>query len=1580
MSKTLTYLHGALVAATLALVSMPGKGEEVFDVALKNPTFAEGVDNNGVPVGWSKYAGAGKDQSLEIVDGPEGGKALLIADGDAAAEIGVNQTFPLKESETYRASVQVKAVKGASPAGSYLQFRFLPSNEFAQTGLWSGSTETFLEVSVTATAPAGTKTAMIYLYTHAQPTPRVIVAQVKVVGGVPAPPPPPPPPPPPVPPQYDKLRDLHLQIPLVVDGKPAATLVVPASGEYQAATTAIVQAIEKRTGVKLPIVADDSPAAAVPITGNLVVLGNRSTSKTMSALYDLYYCLADLKYPGPEGYVLRTVHNPFGDGNSVVIVGGSDAVGVTAGAQTFATILAAAPGAKGQLSLGWTMATKLGNGVKVPTDIKEFETWEASKGYGSSGYFGWCSISKRMAMYYMTGDELSAREVVRLSFPDAQALKDIEEIDGERIENKHDPLAGFYHYNAHMAILFWDLIEESPVFTDEERLKITNAFARQLNHRKDEGVYGLTQPPAVVSSRHGQWSAISLYCLGRYFNKSYPNPVWAQCVRGGELAFHSLHQHAWISGESDNLFWYNTGIAPVFTYLTLTGDRKPLENGVVRELLGGQEMLVSGRVPDWALNSADMGFLNKAAYLTGDGRWLTYRERTGVDTGLFRLGQSFWPDGKLQPKMPTDLVGKWSVLRLPKPAWDSRASGLPLDQSFYFGSYRSTSDATGDFVLLDGFNGASRNPYHTFDVLELRLNGQTVLQGYHNQVLTSADGMVEPAVAMDAGLLHSDVVGPMAVAVGEVPTAAYSNWRRTLAQRTGRYALIVDDLTFRTDSRNTKVKTTWQVTGGAWDGKAQAVRIAAAGSPVVLPGWTRFRALDMKCTSKPAAPDSVAMLDSLGIALLRATETGSWIEMPFRLDRETEGEYFVDFLNYVDRGVVRAYVDGKQTGQDYDNYAEGVTEGRLPLGRLKVPPGEHRLRLEVVGNNSGGAKCYVGFAGLTIRPEGAVAPTATAGFELRSCDVQDVSGGGIVTMGWDGAVRKDEHRVAFYLLGQATSESPTPLACARIAGNAAALALPQPALAVVGEYAKMKGELVVLAEDHLHGHALTSAGLENALVSSDVPVDLDWDFTSGVVNVVTESPTTLGLRLAATAKLQAGGQPAKAQLAEGVATLQLPAGRHVLTGAVPATGGEKGLAASLQALLDQGQKQRADALAAAGQQAQPTAPELPTAMTAQVGGQVADMLTRPSAEGTQLCVAEGANIHLLTPDGKEVGTLQTDGKIRVLRWWPEPKLLLAGCVDEKVIAFDESGQRKWVFTSEMDPAVYEAAKTYWFKSAPGHEGIHGLYTGAFDDGKSRCFVGSACTLEILDETGKLVKRTPVFWGPGRMYQLVDAPDGSRNLLISIWPNGSDSLAIVNSKTMTRTGSGYDGVPAGHSYVGGWTAQNRTGLFLDDLDGDGKREVATTINGTWSRVTVYSEEGAPLHNAQFGPGANNAPRAQMRDMDVADLDGDGKKEIVVALAEGLVVALSNECQKLWATRLPSPPVSLKCVVPPGAKAPWIVVSCDDGTVAALDEKGALLRLGKTAGRAWQIAAVETAAGPLAVLATDKGEVKGFRIGG
>jgi hypothetical protein len=119
---------------------------------------------------------------------------------------------------------------------------------------------------------------------------------------------------------------------------------------------------------------------------------------------------------------------------------------------------------------------------------------------------------------------------------------------------------------------------------------------------------------------------------------------------------------------------------------------------------------------------------------------------------------------------------------------------------------------------------------------------------------------------------------------------------------------------------------------------------------------------------------------------------------------------------------------------------------------------------------------------------------------------------------------------------------------------------------------------------------------------------------------------------------------------------------------------------------------------------------------------------------------------------------------------------------------------------------------------------------------------------------------------------------------------------------------------------------------------------------------------------------------MRDLDVADLDGDGKQEILAAVSNGLVVALDCRCRKIWAKKLPSPPTVLKTMTPPNAKTPRIVVGCQDGSVFVLDGKGAIIRSGKITGAPTRIAALDEANPGLGVLlATSKGNVALFRIG-
>ena len=1243
-----------------------------------------------------------------------------------------------------------------------------------------------------------------------------------------------------IPPVYSALKDLHLTTLLVENGAAAATIVVPSSGIYDAEAARIRRAILARTGIEVPLARDDSPAGSVPITDNLIVLGNRSTNHTISALYDRYYTLLDLKYPGPGGYVVRSLHNPFGNGRNVITVGGSDAAGVGLATDVFIRKLAGDRGSGAGLSVDWLMEIRPGKGMQAPEELQDFETWEASAGYRSVGYFGWNSISKHMAMYYMTGEEHHAHEFLRLAFPNAEARARIATIDGERIENKDEPLSGPYHYTAHMMILYWDLIEESPVFTDEQRLRVTNAFAKQFVHdpygqsrtamivrNLDMGREAYGTPPSAVGTRHHQWAAIALYCLGRYFQKDYPHPLWQHCMWAAEWQFSPLRHHAWVMGEADNLYWYSTGIAPIFTYMLISGDLAALRNGVLETLLRGQEMLISGREPDWALRYASLGYLHKAAYLTDDGRFVEYARRTGVDMGGFRLGQSFWPEPGLVPEQPTDLNQKWSILEVPEPLWKRRASGLPLMDSFQFGSFRSTPDATGDFILIDGLNGASRNPYHSFAVLELRLNGETVLQGYGNQVLTGADGLVAPHSPMDAALRYREVVGRTAVAVAEVPDASFSSWRRALVQRVGRYALFVDRLKFRVDSANLEVRTEW-------------------------------------------------------------TGPGRW------------------------RSI------------------------------------------------SSGGESHVESSGTR--------------FGIRAADpVEIVLNGGTASLVWTGSVSSGEERAFFSLIaGRGTVEAP--VACLRLGKQSAALGFPEPAIAVGGEYAGIQGDVVLLASDHLFGKDLKTAGLGAVLFTADAPVDLDWDFHTGSAVLATKGETRIRAAFAEPSDVRLDGVslPIRA-VSDSGAVFQVPKGRYELTGARPDPVVLAGTVDRLGVLLSQALTARRRDAGIQVATAAPDGPPTPMFLRSRIGGAVTDMISFEAEGKTWIGVAGDRGVHLLTSDGREGRFFGTDGPVRVLRWWDAYQLLLVGCKDEQVIAFDLEGRRQWTFVSEMHPAVYRAGKTYWFKTAPGHEGIHGLDTGIFRNGQSQAFVGSACTLEILNGRGELVERLPVFWGPGTRFALIESPRGGVDLLIARQPTDSHALSLVNSRSTDVTRGRFAGVPAGHTYIGGWASMSRKHIFYEDLDGDGTREVVSEINGTWNRVTVWRENGAALYNANFGPG-NPIPAQNMRDLDIGDLDGDGKKEILAATSKGFVVALDARCNRVWTRRLPSPPTVLAFLR--AYDASWVVTASEDGSVVVLDGSGEVRGLGKVSGKPTHILRL----GDGVVVGTDRGEVTGWKIGG
>ncbi|MCK5802212.1 MAG: hypothetical protein KAI66_05240, partial [Lentisphaeria bacterium] len=396
------YAGFALIVLCLTL-AVSWAGEAPTEILLKNPGFEEGTGPDGVPVGWLGYlspAGADPGVELRIVPSAPGqGKALLIRDDHPDKEIGIRQTVKVKPNTWYEVSVDVRADHGAMADGSHLLLEFGPTYKLDRAYLTTEEDKTYTRFRAIGKSPPDATRATIVLYTHRLPTPRLVLDNVKLIENAP----PPLAPIKPVSKIYTQLKDLCLQTRLVTDGKPNAAIVVPATGRYTTQATRIAACLRTLTGVDLPIVTDDAPEAAVPVQQHLILLGNRSTNRTIEELYNQHYTLLDLRYPGPGGHLVRTLHNPFGNQCNVIFVGGSDDAGVAAATEVFEDQLQDIGAATGQCVVGRLAEIQLATGITVPTDVRELRIWEASKGYRDTGYFGWNSISKHMAAYYMTG-------------------------------------------------------------------------------------------------------------------------------------------------------------------------------------------------------------------------------------------------------------------------------------------------------------------------------------------------------------------------------------------------------------------------------------------------------------------------------------------------------------------------------------------------------------------------------------------------------------------------------------------------------------------------------------------------------------------------------------------------------------------------------------------------------------------------------------------------------------------------------------------------------------------------------------------------------------------------------------------------------------------------------------------------------------------------------------------------------------------------------------------------------------------------------------------------------------------------
>jgi outer membrane protein assembly factor BamB len=372
---------------------------------------------------------------------------------------------------------------------------------------------------------------------------------------------------------------------------------------------------------------------------------------------------------------------------------------------------------------------------------------------------------------------------------------------------------------------------------------------------------------------------------------------------------------------------------------------------------------------------------------------------------------------------------------------------------------------------------------------------------------------------------------------------------------------------------------------------------------------------------------------------------------------------------------------------------------------------------------------------------------------------------------------------------------------------------------------------------------------------------------------------------------------------------------------------------------------------------------------------------------SRIAVSEGRAVVVLDSRGEVLHRLPTEATAKVFHYWPQAGLLAAGCQDFKVIAFDPAtAQRRWVFESQqINPIFQKSGATGWFdRSPPWNKGIFALNSGLFLDGKSQLLVGTASTVEALDEHGKLVKS--MMPGCGVVCDMALLHRGSEVILMPALPHGRAMIYQLSNRDPDKPTFYSVGAFAPRRNAATFVSEYKNGyvrLAAEDLDADGRQELVGLFNGSLNGLHVWNDQGEVVGDAAFGDGAP-APlpthdpvveQRNMRDMAIADLDGDAKKEIAVITSRGFLIVLDWQGRRLWGRRLPSEPTALVALGARAGAAGRIAVGCHGGELLALDAQGDFVAHARIEGIPVRIGTLDEAR---IVVATSKGQLLACQV--
>jgi len=580
-------------------------------------------------------------------------------------------------------------------------------------------------------------------------------------------------------PRITRLKNLCLLTPLA-----DAVIVITPRPAYEAAA----REIQRHIG-RLVIHYDNDVCQGLVERYHVIALGNLCTNKLVERLYYQWYCNVDLGYPGDGGHVVRSIHDPWGTGKNVILLGGSNDAGIADAARAF---LKALPRGHNR-TVGWLMDIKLGRGVRDQMESKPHYRGPVC-GYGFQ--------------YYFSGEERYGR-LWRKALLERLRMDD-------PFEHSH---IWFWQ-----PIALWDLLEESPLFSNRDRLTITNLFLQWIESHEGRHFSAFRDDlrRGNLSQPHRTSPALACFFGGRYFQKYYGLKQATAWLSDAKQYFAAQANSSKTMDEPEACTAESLGCGGLMTYALASGDHTCFENGTIREAADRVAMacnnlgVMAAYGDVQSFYSVPSDFFCRVAHYYRDG---TYEFLARVRNPWRDRCKPVWREfdhptpafhTDVESREPKRLLGV-KVAPLARRFWDtyrgnytypSYPKTIPYHKSFDKISFRAGFDPDDDYLLLDGVSGGTHGYTDANSILEYtsrsRLWIATADLSYgsdnsgparHNAVtvLRDGEGALPPGfAALEAhrgSFTHTVLPGYNGV-----------DWHRRITWRPGHSFLVEDEL------------------------------------------------------------------------------------------------------------------------------------------------------------------------------------------------------------------------------------------------------------------------------------------------------------------------------------------------------------------------------------------------------------------------------------------------------------------------------------------------------------------------------------------------------------------------------------------------------------------------------------------------------------------------------------------------------------------------------------------------------------------------------------------------------------------